>query len=138
MTKGKSKAKPQSTVDRKRWTLYAVLVALLSWLALWGLVHLPVIPVTRGLLFVLLFTGIASTVLPAAAYLNARFGRCKEVRIQRVRFIRQSIWAGLLVAVAAWLQMRRALSLTLAVILIAVFVLTETFLITREAPAAKW
>jgi hypothetical protein len=137
MTKSKSKAQTKSTVDRKRWTLYAVLVALLSWTALWGLVHLPINPVTRALFFVLLFTSVASTVLPAVAYLNARFGRCANVRVERVRFVRQSIWAGLLVGVAAWLQMRRALSLTLGVILVAVFVLTETFLITREAPS-KW
>jgi hypothetical protein len=138
MTKAKPKSQPKPSGDRKHWILYAVLIALLSWTALYGLVHLPINPVTKALFFVLLFTGIASTVLPPAAYLNARFGRCKNVRVQRVRFVRQSIWSGLLVAVAAWLQMRRALSLTLAVILIAVFVLTETFLITREAPAAEW
>ncbi|MFL7809507.1 MAG: hypothetical protein AB8I80_12800, partial [Anaerolineae bacterium] len=69
------------------------------------------------------------------AYLNARFGRFQSKRVYQVRFARQSLFSGALVVVVAWLQMQRSLSPTLALIVVAVFILTETFLITREAPA---
>ena len=106
-----------------------------AWVGLWGLLQLSVNAVTKSLFFVLLFLAIASTTLPPLAYLNARFGKFRTSQAYRVRFLRQSIWFGLLVTGLAWLQMQRALSTTLAVILMAVFVLIETFLITRELPA---
>jgi hypothetical protein len=118
----------------KRWMWYVILLAVLSWLGLWGLVHLPVTGATRALLFILLFLGIASTVMPPLSYLNARFGRFRDQRAFQARFVRQSIWLGLLIVVLAWLQMRRILTTTLATILTAVFILIETFLLTRERP----
>ncbi len=118
----------------KRWMLYVILIALLSWLGLWGLIQLPVTGPTRALLFVLFFGAIASTAMPPISYLNARFGRCRDQRTFQARFVRQSIWLGLLTVVLGWLQMRRILTTTLATILTAVFMLTETFLLTRERP----
>ena len=113
---------------------YVALIAILSWLGLWGLIQLPVTAPTRTLLFVLLLTGTMSTTMPPLAYLNARFGQCRDRRTFQARFIRQSLWLGLLVVVLAWLQMRRILTTTLAMILTAVFGLIETFLLTREQP----
>jgi hypothetical protein len=121
----------------KRWMWYVFLFAVLSWLGLWTLVQLPVTGPTRVLFFVLLLTGITSTTMPPIAYLNARFGRFRNQRTFRARFIRQSIWLGLLIVVLGWLQMRRILSTTLAMILTAVFALIETFILTREHPQSK-
>ena len=118
----------------KRWMLYVALIAVLSWLGLCGLIQLPITGPTRVLLFVLLFCAIASTSMPPIAYLNARFGRCRHPRTFQARFVRQSIWLGLLTVVLGWLQMRRLLTTALAMILAAVFVLTETFLLTRDRP----
>ena len=118
----------------KRWIFGVMFLSILSWLGMWGLVQLPITTPTRALFFVVLFVGIASTVTLPAAYLNARFGRCPDRRTFCARFVRQSIWLGLLIVVLAWLQMRRILTTTLALILTAVFVLTETFLLTRERP----
>lgn len=114
--------------------LYVALVALISWAGLWSAVQLPINDLTKTLFFALLFTSVASSMMPAVAYLNARFGRFHSQRVYYARFVRQSVLAGAFVVVIAWLQMRRVLSLTLAWILLAVFVLTETFLITRETP----
>ena len=75
--------------------------------------------------------------MPVVSYLNARFGKFSNVRTYGERFVRQSIWIGLFLAVTAWLQMQRALNATLALILMAVLVLIETFMITREAPSEE-
>ena len=116
---------------------YAVLTALLAWAGLWGVVQLPITDASKVIFFVLLFIAITSTTMPPVAYLNARFGQIGSQRIYRARFIRQSIWMGTFVVIAGWLQTRRMLTVTLALILLAVLALTETFLITREAPSTS-
>ena len=123
-------------IDR-RWTWTAILIAVLSWLGIWGVIQLPITGPTRTVLFFLLFCAITCTAMPPISYLNARFGRCRNRRILQYRFVRQSIWLGLLVVVLAWLQMRRILTTTLAMILTAVFGLIETFMLTREQPSRR-
>jgi hypothetical protein len=132
-----SSKKADSITKDKRWIWYVVFVAIVAWLALWGIIQLTVSSMTKLLFFVLLFFAVASTFMPAIAYLNARFGRFSDVRVYRVRFVRQSLQIGLFVIVIAWLQMQRVLSLTLALILVGVLILTEMFLITREPPVKK-
>lgn len=127
--------KPDQAGQSRRWSMIAVLVALLAWVSLWGVVQLPITDASLVVFFVLLFIAIASTVMPPVAYLNARFGQSNSQRVHRARFVRQSIWIGAFVVIVGWLQTRRILSVTLALILMAVFGLTETFLITREGPA---
>jgi hypothetical protein len=123
-------------IDR-RWMWAIILIAVLSWLGIWGVIQLPITGPTRAVLFVLLFCGITCTVMVPISYLNARFGRCRDRRTFQSRFVRQSIWLGLLLVVLAWLQMRRILTTTLAMILTAVFGLIETFLLTREQPPRR-
>jgi hypothetical protein len=127
-------AKFDPTKMEKRWVLWAVLVALITWSALWSVIQLPVNALTKTLFFALLFAAISATLMPAIAYLNARFGRFRSKRLYQMRFARQSLFSGAFIVTVAWLQMQRALSPTLALIIMAVFVLTETFLITREMP----
>ena len=122
--------------ERRGWVLYAISIAIIAWVGLWSVVmQLPVNNTSKGLFFVLLFVSITCTVMPPAAYLNARFGRPRNRRTYRMRFARQSVWFGLFVVLAAWLRMepRRMLSTTLIVILMAVFLLIETFLVMRES-----
>ena len=128
-----SKKADPITQDR-RWIWYVVFLALIAWLALWGVIQLAVNSATKLLFFVLLFLAIVSTFMPAVAYLNARFGRFCSVRVFRVRFVRQSIQIGLFVVVIAWLQMQRVLTLAIALVLIGVLILTEMFAMTREPP----
>jgi hypothetical protein len=118
----------------RRWMLYVAFVTLISWVGLWSAVQLPINDLTKTLFFALLFISVGSSLMPAVAYLNARFGRFYSQRVYYARSVRQSVLVGAFVVVIAWLQMQRALSSTLALILLAVFVLTETFLITRETP----
>ncbi len=121
--------------DNKRWIVYAVLAATLSWLALWGIIHVPVSGATKVFFLIALFFAVTSTLMPAIAYLNARFGGAVPARVYRLRFVRQSGQIGLFVTVVAWLQMQRVLDLTITLILIGVFALVETFLITRDTPS---
>lgn len=118
----------------KRWISVAVLAALFSWAGWWSVLQLPINGLTKGLFFVLLFVAVAATLMPALAYLNARFGRFVSPRVYQMRFVRQSLLAGAFAVASAWLQMQRVLSSSLFLILLAVFVLVETFLITREMP----
>ena len=120
----------------KQWMFYAVTASVLSWAGLWGMIQLPVTQPTRVVFFFLLFAAVTSTTMPPIAYLNARFGRCRDQRTYQIRYIRQSVWLGLFVVIAGWLQMRRLLTTTLALIVMAVFVLTETFLLTREGASS--
>ena len=126
------KSKP--VAESKRWILYVVLIAILSWVGMLSLVQLPVSRTTKTLFFCLLFAAVTTTTMPVIAYLNARFGSLRDPRLYRVRFVRQSIWLGVFAAVAAWLQSRRMLEATLGVILLAVLVLIEAFMITRDNP----
>lgn len=128
-------SRPELPTDNKRWMLYALFVAVVAWSALWGVIQLPVSGLTQVFFFVALFFAIASTLMPAIAYLNARFGSVSP-RIHRFRFIRQSGQIGLMVVIIAWLQMMRVLDWTLALIVVGVFALIETFLITRESPGS--
>jgi hypothetical protein len=100
-------------------------------------VHLPLNGVTMALFFLALLGAVASTLMPAVAYLNARFGRFSTPRAYRARFVRQSLEIGLFVVVIGWLRTRRVLDWTVASILLSVFILIETFMITREVPPAK-
>ena len=129
--------KPKQAGQSRRWIAIAVLVALLAWLCLWGVVQLPITNASQVVFFVLLFVATACTVMPPVAYLNDRFAQKGSLRTLRARFVRQSIWLGAFVVIAGWLQTRRILTLTLALILMAVLALTETFLITREVPPAS-
>ena len=99
-----------------------------------SVIQLPISSTTKMLFFGLLFAAVTTTMMPVVAYLNARFGRFRDARLYRVRFVRQSIWIGLFASVVAWLQARRMLEVTVGVILLAVLVLIEAFMITRENP----
>jgi hypothetical protein len=114
--------------------LYAVLVAFLSWFGLCSVVQTTISTTTKTMFFVLLFVVVTSTMMPVVSYLNARFGTFADERLYRVRFVRQSVWIGVFVTVIAWLQMRRMLGTTRAMIMMAVLILIEVFMITRERP----
>ncbi len=118
--------------------IYPITVALLSWAGLGSIVFQTTVNgTTKTLLLFLLFSAITSTIMPAVAYLNTRFGTCSSKRMYQMRFIRQSVWGGLFIVVIVWLQWQRVLGITLLLILPSVFILIETFLITRESPVEK-
>lgn len=115
----------------KRWTLAILFTAFVSWSALWGVMQLPVGGLSKVIFFVALFGATSCTLMPAVAYLNKRFASPPPT-VYRFRVLRQSGQLGLMIVVLAWLQMLRVLDWTLTIIVIGIFALIETFLITRD------
>ncbi len=88
----------------------------------------------RWLFFFLLVIGLTGLALPAAAYLNLRFPSLPPPTPGVV--VRQSLWAGIYGATIAWLQIGRALNLTLAILLAVGLVLIEFLL--RLSERSQW
>ena len=106
----------------------AALMALLGWGGLAFLVTrtLPQ-PFTWLLFLALLLATLMLTVFLPLQHLHRRLARPT-----RTRAFRQSFWLALFVVSCAWLQMRRVLDWTVALLLAAVFGLLEGFLSSRE------
>jgi uncharacterized protein YacL len=106
----------------------AIGMAVVSWAGL-GYVVLTQSPstVTKALFFPLIFLAIASAVIPCLAWLHERLGHEDEP----AAVLRQGAWAGLYVSLVAGLQMARLLDAIVAVVMAAIFVLLEVFLLQR-------
>lgn len=87
-------------------------------------------PVVSLLLF--LFLGMSSITIPIATYLNQRFAEPGWFDKDPFRLIRQGIWVGCLTVLAISLQLTKAMNWAIALVLMAVFVLIETFILTRD------
>ena len=119
-------------MSRRGVILVAVVIAMLSWAGLAWLIFFTRAPLpARVAFFILLFVGLAATFVPLAFYLNARFARAEAASEDVRRPIRQSAWAALFFVICAWLQMIRALHWIVAALLLGVFILLETFFISR-------
>ena len=119
------------------WVLISIIVACLSYTGLFYVVnHLWPNPDTilsqpQLLLFTFLFLGLGSVTIPVTAYLNHRFARPGWLERDKARLIRQGAWVGFLGILLAYLQLIRALNWTIAAVLAGVFILIETFFLTR-------
>jgi hypothetical protein len=119
------------------WVLLSFIVAILSFAGLFYVVsNLWPNPDTtlnqpQLLLFTFLFFGLGSVTIPATAYLNHRFARPGWLERDKARLIRQGAWVGFLGILLAYLQLLRALNWTIAAVLAGVFILIETFFLTR-------
>lgn len=87
---------------------------------------------TQILLFVLLFITSAAAALPLFAFLNFRFGEKNWRKKDSNRLLRQAAEVGLLAVFLAYLQLIQALDWMIAVVLSGVFILMETFFLTRN------
>ena len=87
---------------------------------------------TQGLFFGLLFIGCAAATIPIAAYLNHRFAAKSWRTRDPNRLLRQAAEVGVLATLLAYLQLLQTLDLTIALVLIGVLLLMETFFVTRN------
>jgi hypothetical protein len=84
----------------------------------------------RWLFFILLYAAATGTALPFVWILNRRFlGRYAATG---GIMLRESMWVGLYVVIAAWLQMIRTLNIITAFFLALSFIVIEVFLRLRE------
>jgi hypothetical protein len=112
----------------------AALMGVAAWLGLYGLIFYnpPHIGGQLWLFFVLLSIAVSCTVLPLVRYFNVRLTPLDRDLPPSGVIIRQSVWVGLYVAVCAWLQIPRALSVAAATLLAIAFIGVEVFLRARE------
>lgn len=101
-------------------------------LALLVTTSLPRLGLELWLFFLLLHIAITGTVMPVVRYLNLRFTPPDMPPPAGGIIVRQSVWVGLFVVIAAWLQILRVLSLPIAGFLVLGFVVVEFFLRARE------
>lgn len=103
----------------------------LSWALLYQLVTTAVpLAFARWLFFILLYIAATGTALPFVWILNRRFvGRYS---VSGGVMLRQSMWVGLYVVVAAWLQMTRTLNIASGFFLALSVVVVEIFVRLRE------
>jgi hypothetical protein len=88
----------------------------------------------RWLFFFFTVLAVTGIILPIAAFLNRRFATTQAVSKSTV--LREAILAGIFVPTLAWLQLNRALTVSLLIILVIGFVLLEWFIRLREQ--SRW
>ena len=117
--------------------IVGVVMMLVGWGGLFWLVTTQ--PVTLGpeiwMFFLLLQFAVTGTVMPIMRYLNVRFTRLDRPLPPGGVIVRQSVWVGLFVAICAWMQIPRVLSLPVVFFLLLVFLVLEGFLRVRELNA---
>ncbi|HZD56123.1 MAG TPA: hypothetical protein VE136_05350 [Anaerolineales bacterium] len=109
----------------------AFILAISGWVGLFFLINytLPTVG-PRWLFFFLGVLALTGTALPIVAFLNRRFQ--SNPPANSVVIVRQSIWVGVYGATLAWLQIGRALTLALAVLLALGLIVIEWLLRLRE------
>ena len=102
----------------------ALLLLAIGWTGLYFLVAttLPTVG-PRWLFFFLLTIAVAGTALPFVWLLHKRFGPAPSAVL-----LRQALWVALFASLGVWLQINRALTLSLALLLGVGFILVEWFL----------
>jgi hypothetical protein len=123
---------------KKWWVIGSIVISICSIGALYYIVaYIWPVPETSlarpQLLFLLfMFLSLGAGSVPITAYLNQRFAKSGWFERDRSRLVRQGIWFGLFGILLAYLQLIRALTWTIVIVLAGVFVLIEMFFITRE------
>lgn len=123
---------------QKWWILISVAVAILSFFSLYYILnHLwpepdKVFAKPHLLFLTFMFLGLSASAVPVTAYLNHRFARPGWFERDKIRLMRQGAWVGLFGVLLTYLQLLRALNWTIITVLAGVFVLIETFFLTRE------
>lgn len=102
----------------------ALLLLAIGWTGLYFLVAttLPTVG-PRWLFFFLLTIAVTGTALPFVWLLHKRFGPAPSSVL-----LRQALWVALFASLGVWLQINRALTLSLALLLGVGFILVEWFL----------
>ncbi len=119
------------------WVLLSTLVAAISFAGLYYVITTlwpspdSLLAQPQLLLFTFLFFGLGAATIPVTAYFNHRFAKPGWLQQDKSRLIRQGAWVGFLGILLTYLQLIRALNWTIAAVLTGVFILIETFFITR-------
>lgn len=126
--------------DHRGLLLAALVMMLIGWGGLARLImtSLPRIGGELWLFFALLQIAITGTVIPIVRYLNTRFTALDKEPPPGGVIVRQSVWIGLFCVSCAWLQIPRALTVTLAIFIALVFIIVELLLRLREIASERY
>jgi hypothetical protein len=109
----------------------AIILSLLGWSGLIVLVNFTIPTVgPRWLFFFLSVLALTGTALPAVAFLNRRFPSSPPATNGAV--FREAIWIGIYFPTLAWLQLGRALTPALALLMALGLIAIEILLRLRE------
>ncbi|MBN1995293.1 MAG: hypothetical protein JW953_21565 [Anaerolineae bacterium] len=124
---------------RQRWWVFgSIVIATLSFVGLRYVINNlwpdPDVIWARPqlLLFAFMFLGLSAGAVPISTFLNNRFAQSDWFERDKIRLVRQGTWVGFLGVLLAYLQLIKALNWTIVAVLAGVFVLIETFFLTRE------
>ena len=84
------------------------------------------------LLLTFVFLSLSAGTVPIAAFFNQRFAADDWFKRDKTRLIREGAWVGLFSVILLYLQLLRALNLTIVLVLAGVFILIEIFFLTRD------
>lgn len=113
----------------------AIVLSLLGWAGMWYLMTRTSPTLwPRWLFFFFLVLAVTGSVLPLVAFLNRRFSAQAPFSFGIV--VRESLWVGVWVAILVWLNKGDVLSLGLALVLGAGFLLGEVLLRVRHK--SRW
>lgn len=117
----------------KWWGFLAAIIAITGLAGLYFIFNqLYPSTITQVLFFVLLFITASTAIVPLLAWLNHRFGGENWRDKDAYRLLRQGGEFGLLAVILSYLQLIRALDWMIALVLLGVIALMETFFLTRE------
>ncbi len=118
-----------------RYLPSALLLGGVGWVGLIILMNytLPLVG-PRWLFFFLVVPALTGPSLPVVAFLHLRFSDGSPTRSGVI--LRQSLWVGVYGATLVWLQVGRALTTAMAVLLVVGFSLIEIFMRLRER--SRW
>jgi hypothetical protein len=120
------------------WVLISILLASFSFSVLYyvytNLKPYPnvILAGPQLLFFGFMFLGLGASTVPVTAYMNYRFAKPGWGERDKGRLLREGIWVGLFGVLLAYLQLVRSLNWTIGLVLACVFILIETFFLTRE------
>jgi len=115
-------------VKSRLLTVLTLVVAAAGWGGLGYLVMTqPPTFMTKLLLFPLLFLAAASLAVPGLAWLRRKMAHVQEPGV----VLREAAWVGLYACLVAALQLGRMLNTAVALVLAAIFILLEMFMLQR-------
>ena len=119
------------------WVLFSTMIAVIGGGSLGYIIstvwpdQTTIFSLPQLLFFSGLFITLCSATIPVVAYLNYRFAAPGWLQLDPVRLLRQGSWVGILGVVLAYLQISRALNVTVVLVLTAIFILVELFILSR-------
>ena len=131
MSSSKNKAKTPS-IGLRWWSIYALIIAATGLASIYFLLtQLHPSPLSETLLAFLIFMSASAFLVPISAYFNHRFAAKTWRKRDQHRLSRQALEAGILALVLLYLQRLQTLDWAIFGVLFGVFILMETFFITR-------